>query len=145
MEYDPNFKLIETAKPFIEKIIAKRSNPLYMWKSFMHNINRYRQFAEDFPEKAEKALEKIQKGTIKVDIEDTDIRKLSLEIDRSSNRVAYGMLIAALLVTSAILVQVEKGPAVLGIPLLSFVSFFFAVMFLFILMASILRENLRHW
>ena len=144
LEYDPNFKLIETAKPFIEKLIAKRKNPFYVWKSFVHNIDRYRKFAEDFPEKAERLLEKVQTGSIKVDIEDTDIKKLSLEIDRSSNRVAYGLLIAAFLITSAILMQVEKGPTILGIPFLSFVSFFFASILIFILFVSILREKFRH-
>ena len=145
LEYDPNFRLAETSKPFIEKLIRKRTNPLYVWKGLMHNMNRYRKFVEDFPEKAERALDKIQRGTIKVDIEDTDIRKLSLEIDRSSNRVAYGLLISALLVTSAILINVEKGPSVLGIPLLAFLSFFFASLLVFILFVSILKEKLRHF
>ena len=145
IEYDPNFKIIDTAKPFIEKIIAKRSNPLYAWKSLVHNMSRYRKFAEEFPEKAEKALDKIQRGSIKVDIEDTDIKQLSLEIDRSSNRIAYGLLIAALLIVSAILIQVEKGPTILGIPFLSFFSFFFASILVFILFVSIVREKLRHW
>ncbi len=145
LEYDPNFKLVETAKPFIERVIARRKSPFYAWKSFVHNINRYKKFAEEFPEKAERALDKIQKGTIKVDIEDTDIKKLSLEIDRSSNRVAYGLLIAALLITSAILIQIEKGPTILGVPFLSFFSFFFASILVFVLFASIIRERLRHW
>jgi len=145
LEYDPKFKLIETAKPFIEKLMAKRASPFYKWKSFMHNAERYRRFAEEFPEKAEKALDKIQRGTIKVDIEDTDIKKLSLEIDRSSNRVAYGLLIAALLITSAILVNIEKGPTIVGIPILAFFGFVFASFLLFILFISIVREKFRHW
>ena len=145
LEYDPNFRLAETSRPFIEKLIMKRTNPLYVWKNLMHNMNRYRKFAEDFPEKAERALDRIQRGTIKVDIEDTDIRKLSLEIDRSSNRVAYGLLIAALLITTAILINVEKGPSVFGIPVLAFLSFFFASVLLFILFISIVREKLRHF
>lgn len=145
IEYDPNFKLIETAKPFIEGIIVKRKSPFYAWKSFVHNINRYKKFAEDFPEKVERALDKIQRGTIKVDIEDTDIKKLSLEIDRSSNRVAYGLLIAALLITSAILINVQKGPTILGVPFLSFFSFFFASILMFILFISIVREKFSHF
>ena len=145
LEYDPDFKLVETAKPFIEKIIAKRTSPFYIWKSFVHNISRYKKFADEFPEKAERALDKIQRGTIKVDIEDTDIKKLALEIDRSSNRVAYGLLIAALLITSAILVNINKDPTILGIPFLSFLSFLFASMFTFILFISIIREKFRHW
>src|SRR3989344_3788609 len=145
LDYDPNFNTIETAKPFIEKLVARRKNPLYAWKNIIHNIHRYRKFAEEFPEKAERALDKIQKGSIKVNIEDTDIKQLSMEIDRSSNRVAYGLLIAALLIVSAILIQVEKGPTILGIPFLSFFSFFFASIFLFVLFISILMEKFRHW
>ena len=145
IEYDPNFKLVETTKPFIEQLIAKRTNPIYIWKNLVHNMHKYRKFAEEFPEKAERALDRIQKGTIKVDIEDTDIKTLSLEIDRSSNRVAYGLLIAALLITSAILIQVEKGPTILGIPFLSFFSFLFASILVFTLFISIVRERFRHW
>ncbi|MEK6943502.1 MAG: AarF/ABC1/UbiB kinase family protein [Nanoarchaeota archaeon] len=145
LEYDPDFKLLENSKPFMEKLIAKRSNPMYVMKSFAHSMHRYKKFAEEFPEKAEKALDKIQRGTIKVDINDTDIKKLALELDRSSNRVAYGLLIAALLITSAILMNVEKGPTVMGIPILSFVSFVFASFFVFILFISIVRERMKHW
>ena len=145
IEYDPNFKLIETAKPFVERLIAKRKSPFYAWKSFVHNLHKYRKFAEEFPEKAERAIDKIQRGAIKVDIEDTGIRKLSLEIDRSSNRIAYGLLIAALLITSAILMNIEKGPTILGVPFLSFFSFFFASILMFTLFVSIIREKFRHF
>lgn len=145
LEYDPSFKLIETSRPFIERLVAKRSNPIYLWKKLVHDMHRYRRFAEEFPEKAEKALDKIQRGTIKVDIEDTDIKKLALEMDRSSNRIAYGLLIAAFLITSAILFQVESGPSVLGVPILSFFSFMFASLLSFVLGLSILRERFRHW
>ena len=145
IEYDPQFKLIETAKPFVEHLMAKRANPFYAWKSFVHNINRYKKFAEDFPEKAERVLDRLQRGSIKVDIEDTDIKKLSLEIDRSSNRVAYGLLIAALLIASAILMQTKQGPRILGTPILSFFSFFFASILVIILFVSILREKFSHY
>ncbi|MBI2656867.1 AarF/ABC1/UbiB kinase family protein, partial [Candidatus Woesearchaeota archaeon] len=145
IEYDPDFKLVETAKPFIEGLVAKRTSPLYIWKSFVHSMGKYRKFAEEFPEKAERALDKIQRGSIKVDIEDTDIKQLALEIDRSSNRIAYGFLIAALLIASAILINIEKGPTVLGTPFLSFLSFLVASIFIFILFVSIIKERFRHW
>jgi len=145
IEYDPNFKLIETARPFIEKVIAKRKNPLYIFKNLMHNMNRYKRFAEDLPEKVELALEKIQRGSIKVDIEDTNLKKLVKEIDISSNRITYGLLITSLLITSALLIQVHKGPTIFGIPFLSFFSFFLAATLAFILFISIVREKIRNW
>jgi ubiquinone biosynthesis protein len=145
LEYDPDFKLLDNSRPFLEKLIAKRSSPAYIMKSFAHNMHRYKKFAEEFPEKAEKALDKIQRGTIKVDLNDSDVKKLALELDRSSNRVAYGLLIASLLITSAILMNIEKGPTVMGIPILSFTSFIFASFFVLVLFISIVRERVRHW
>jgi len=145
IEYDPSFKLVETSRPFIEDLIAKRKNPLYVWKNFVQNINRYSKFAEEFPEKAERALTRMERGRIKVDLEDTDIKKLALEIDRSSNRVAYGLLIAALLIASAILFNIARGPTIFGIPILSVLSFFSATMLIFLLFVSIIRERFRHF
>ena len=144
LQFDPNFKIIDTTRPFIEEIIKKRSSPKYILKNFVYNMTKYRKLLEDFPEKAENVLNRIQRGTIKVDIADTDIKKLSIEIDRSSNRIAFGLLIAALLITSSILIQVEKGPKILGIPFLSFFSFLFASMLTFILFISIVKEKMRH-
>ncbi|HLG23996.1 MAG TPA: AarF/ABC1/UbiB kinase family protein [Candidatus Nanoarchaeia archaeon] len=144
LEYDPKFRLIESTEPMMKKIMLKRMNPLNRFKSLMHTSSRYRRMIEELPERAESVMDRIEKGSIKVDIEDTDIKKLSVELDRSSNRISYGMLIAALLVTSAILIQVERGPHILGVPWLSFVSFAFASFFLVVLFVSIIREKFRH-
>ncbi len=144
LEYDPNFNVVESAKPFVERIMLKRESPFYVLKSFVHNVHRYKKFAEDFPEKAEMALDKIQRGTFKIDIEETDIKKLALEMDRSSNRIAYGLLISAFLITSAILFQVEKSPKILEVPFLSFISFILAIILVFTLFLSIIKERFRH-
>jgi len=141
LEYDPNFKIIEASKPFIEKLIRQRSSPIYVLNSFIKNALKFKRFAETFPEKADKALEKIQKGIIKVDIEDTDIKKLSTEIDRSSNRVSYALLIAALLIVGAIMTQISRGPVIFNISLLALLSFLGAGFLSIMLFFSILREE----
>ena len=141
LEYDKNFKIIEASKPFIEKLIRQRSSPIYVLNSFIKNALKFKRFAETFPEKADKALEKIQKGIIKVDIEDTDIKKLSTEIDRSSNRVSYALLIAALLIVGAIMTQISRGPVIFNISLLALLSFLGAGFLSIMLFFSILREE----
>ena len=141
LEYDPNFKIVEASKPFIEKLIRQRTSPVYIFNNFIKNALRFKRFAEKLPEETEKALKKIQTGTIKVDIEDTDIRMLSAEIDKSSNRVAYAMLIAALLIVGAIMMQISKGPMIFKIPLLSLLSFLGAGLLALMLFFSILGEE----
>jgi len=143
IEYDPNFSLFLSSRPFMEKLIAKRYNPVYVFNNFIKNMVKFRKFAEDLPEQTTKALEKIEKGTIKVDIEDTDIRTLSKEIDRSGNRVAYSMLIAALLIASAVTINFGD-PFIFGIPLIPIAGFFGASILTFILISSIFKEKMLH-
>ena len=140
LEYDPTFNIIESSKPFIEKLIRQRYNPLYQFNAFMKNMVRFRKFAEELPDQTSRALRRIEKGSIKVDIEDTDIQKLSLEIDRSGNRVAYSMLIAALLIVGALTIN-SGASFVLNVPLIPFLSFIAALILSLILLFSILREK----
>ncbi|MCH8003031.1 MAG: AarF/ABC1/UbiB kinase family protein [Nanoarchaeota archaeon] len=141
IEYDPKFNLVENSKPFIEKLIARRYNPVYVFNNFMKNMLRFKKFAEELPDQTSKALKKIEKGTIKVDIEDTDVKKLSMEIDKSGNRVAYSMLIAALLIVAALTIN-YGNPFILNMPLIPFLSFLVALVLLLILFFSILKEKI---
>tara|TARA_Y100000310_G_scaffold47186_1_gene43790 strand:+ start:17513 stop:19186 length:1674 start_codon:yes stop_codon:yes gene_type:complete len=140
LEYNPKFDLVESSRPFLEKLVRQRYNPIYQFNSFMKNMMRFRKFAEEFPDKTSRALERIEKGTMKVDIEDTDIKTLSLEIDRSGNRVAYSMLIASLLIVGALTIDSGK-PFVLNVPLIPFLSFSAAFILSLILLVSILKEK----
>ena len=140
LEYDPKFNLVSNSKPFIEKLIARRYNPTHMFNNFMKNMMKFKKFTEELPDQTSKALKRIEKGTLKVDIEDTDIKKLSLEIDRSGNRVAYSMLIAALLIVAALTINFG-APIIFNMPLIPLLSFSLAMILSLILFFSILREK----
>ena len=140
LEYDPAFSIVESSRPFIEKLMRQRYNPIYQFNQFMKNMVKFKRFAEQLPDQTTRALKKIEKGTIKVDIEDTDIKKLSLEIDKSGNRVAYSMLIAALLIVAALTINFGE-PFILNVPLIPFLSFLAAFILSIILLISILKEK----
>jgi ubiquinone biosynthesis protein len=141
LKYNPNFKLIDSARPFVENLMLRRLNPLNIMQSFAKNSLKLGRFMETFPDEATKALKKIQKGTIKVDLSDTDIKKLSVEIDRSSNRIAYSMLLAAFIIAGSVTIGMDMGPRIFDLPIVSFLSFSFAAVFAAILLISILNEE----
>ncbi len=141
LEYNPNFPIVEKARPFLEKLIVKRYSPKEQLKSLMHETHKYKRFMQQFPEKATRALETLQRGKIQIHLEDTDISRLSHEIDKSSNRIAYSLVIAGLLIASAFLVQVERGAFFYDVPIVAFVTFIPAAVLGFVLIFSILREK----
>ena len=140
LEYDPDFRLVQSSRPFIEKLMRQRYSPVAVFNSFMKNMLKFRKFAEEFPDQASNALKRIEKGRIKVDIEDTDITKLSMEIDKSGNRVAYSMLIAALLIVGALTIN-YGSPSLFNLPPIPLFSFIVASILSFVLLFSILKEK----
>ena len=141
LEYDPQFPIIEKAKPFIEKLLLKRYSPKEQLKGMMHEVKKYKKFIQQFPDKASRALDTLERGKLEIHLEDTDISRLSHEIDKSSNRIAYGLVISGLLIASSYLVQIEKGPFVYGIPLIAFGTFVAAAILGFVLLISIIRDR----
>ena len=122
LEYDPNFTLTKVAGPYVESLIKKQIIRDAMGKGMWRDFLRYKKLFSEFPDRVTNALERIQKGTIKIDVEDSDVGRLGLEIDKSSNRLTYGIIIAALLITGALLKDVGQ-PIYGGVSLIS-LSFF---------------------
>jgi len=140
LEYDPDFRFVDSSRPFLERLIKREYNIKSMTNDFMKTLVKFKKFLEELPDNATKALKKIQQGKVDVDIEDTDIKTLSLEIDKSSNRLAYGMIIAALIVAGAWVMDLGK-PILFGMPFVSLFSFLIAIILAVVLFKSILDER----
>ena len=145
LEYNPEFNIVEATKPFLENLLKKRASPAYIFKHFLHNFNRYKRLADNLPEKANKALDNLSEGKFQIEVRDQEINKLAVEMDRSSNRITFGLIIAGLLVTSAMTIQFDKGPVFYDIPFISILSFGIAVFLSLMLFISILREKHAHF
>jgi hypothetical protein len=71
---------------------------------------------------------------------DTDIQQLSLGIDKSSDRLTYGMIIAALLVSGSLTINIGEK-FIYDLPLISLVCFIAAIILGITLLVSIMREE----
>ncbi len=64
-----------------------------------------------------------------------------LELDRASNRVAFSLIIAALIVGSSFILTLSTGPMFFGYPLLGIVGYSFAGVLGIWLVIAILRSG----
>ena len=133
LKYDPGFNFTKNVEPFVKELEVMRYDPKYVVNDLFKKAGRFSRFIQDFPDETSKLMRKMQEGKIKFEIEDTDIKTLSREIDRSSNRIAYGMIIAALLIAGALTLQHAQ--------LISYSCFVVAASLGFILLVSIIRER----
>src|SRR3989338_3940950 len=140
--YYPDFRFTEMAMPFMEKMVEKKYEPGNMLVSGLRNLVSLRRTLEKLPKQTSRVLDNLEKGRIKIEMKDKDVERLSFELDKSSNRVSYGMIIAALLVSGSLLVSFGK-PVIWNISLISTILFSFAAFLGIILIISIFNEGGR--
>ncbi len=115
---DPEFRLIEALKPYARRSGLRDFEP----KQVLRNIRTAMQGAGDLasrlPEDINTVLTKFRQGKFQMRIHHEHLENLTNTLDKSSNRVSFALIIAALLIGSSMLVA-QQG-TVLG--LISFQS-----------------------
>lgn len=112
IKYDPGYNFIRMTKPVLRTIMLKKYSPENIKKTVKKNALAYSELLSDIPEKAGRFLDTISKGAIAVDIEDKDVGTLSKEMEKSAGNIALGFIVAALIVGSALIWQIETQPLI---------------------------------
>lgn len=139
MWVDPEFDFLEYSRPILAGILRKQKRPDRLIKTFMSKSQDMAYKMSQLPGEALDLIDQVKHGAIKVDMAYTDIRHVGMDINKSSNRMSYAMIIAALVVAGALLVEIQ--PAIYGYSIFSIVSLTGAGLLILMLFASILREG----
>jgi len=138
---DPDFNFIDFARPIVDKIKEERTSPNYVLDTLKKNLFMLKTGMLNLPEELIKTLKSLQQGKVKVDLEDSDIKRFSAEVDRSSNRITYGIVIASLIIASALIMLAKLPPFLFGLPWLGIVFLIIAIIVTFFLIISISKEE----
>jgi len=139
LRYCLDFRIIESTKPFLKKL--KRYNLKKTKTDIVSTGWKYKDLIKTFPDKTSRLFKRLETGSIKIDIEDKDVKNLTSEIDKSSNRLTYGIIIASLVIGSALLSYIGKGPMLYDISIFSIFGFVIAVVLSAVLAISIIKEK----
>ena len=80
-------------------------------------------------------------ATVKVDIDNKDLKHFTRELDASSNRVTLGLIIGSLVVGAGLIILSGIPPALFGVPLMAWLLVLVACMLSMALTISIIREQ----
>ena len=139
-EYYPEYNFVEICKPEIEKLLKKRTSPTYLYNYVRENIHEIKRFFKAIPKDAKGIINLVKKGiNVNVDVENRDVREFTKEIDRSSFRLTYGLLISSLIIAAFLTLVAKQPPIFLGMPLLGIICIVIALILAFALLISIVK------
>ena len=137
----PEFNMTVQARPFVENLLKSRYSPKKIAMEIRKFAKDLYRFKSTFPKDLNIILSKIKKGTLSIDFEHQGLENLILHMDKVSNRIAFSLIIAALVIGSSIIMQTDKGPLFLWFPVLGVIGFIVASIFGLGLAIAILRSG----
>ena len=140
-QLDPDFNMIGHLRPFMERLLRERATPGHLSKELLRTAQAYGALARNLPHDVKELLNRIKRNKFKIDLEHRGLERLIADIDKSSNRLSFSLLIAALVVGSSLIMQTDKGPLLFGFPVLGFLGYSIAGFLGLWLAIAILRSG----
>jgi ubiquinone biosynthesis protein len=140
-DLDPGFEPLERLGPLVRQLaagrvsLARTARQLQGWMEEVHGL------VAELPREARFLLRKLQRNQLTLNLEHRDLDRLIDELDRSSNRLSFSLVIGALIVGSSLVLQSATGPRVFGFPLLALLGFLAAAFLGFWLAIGIVRSG----
>ncbi|MEW6119531.1 MAG: AarF/UbiB family protein [Pseudomonadota bacterium] len=125
-QLDPSFHMIDHVTPFVERIIQQRYTPGALMARGRKSLREALEVLADLPRDLRHLLRDARRGRVKVDLDLKRLDHFGHQLDRASNRLTMGILTASLVVGSSIIMTVEGGPELFGLPLFGLLGFLIA-------------------
>ncbi len=99
----PELNLVEHLRPYARKLAAEQVSPSRLLKRGRHALRDAVNLAENLPDDLHDILEKFRLGHFQMHFHHEHLEDLIHTLDRSSNRISFGLVIAGLVVGSSLL------------------------------------------
>ena len=140
-QLDPDINLMEISRPYAERLIKRRLQPKRILRDLIKNVSNLSKIMKFLPSQVNTLFKKLIKGELKIEFEHVGLDSLIREIDRSSNRIAFGLIISSIIVGSSIVMSLQTGPIIYGYPVIGVIGFVSAGVMGLGLVISILKSG----
>ncbi len=140
-QLDPEFDMMAEAEPFLRRAMLARYAPGALFNRGIQELTSAIDLMTGLPRELRKLINTAQKGSVKFKVEIERLDQLTDRLDRSASRLTMGIVVAALIMGSSIVMTVKGGPTLLGLPFFGFLGFLGAVIGGVWLLLSIWRSG----
>ncbi len=141
MMLDPNFEMIEHAKPFFKKYQLSRLNPKRIAAELYDSGEEFFYLIREIPGDLRDILKLAKQGRIKIEFEHHGLGPMITTLDRISNRISFAIVLAAQIVGSSLVVLADIPPQWNDISIIGLAGFLLAGVMGFWLLLSMLRHG----
>jgi len=122
-QLDPDFDMVAEAAPFLRRAMLARYAPDALAKRGWAAATGALDIVTGLPQDLRQLLRAARRGKFNVHVDVTRLNQFGHQLDRAASRLTVGVVTAALIIASSIVMTVEGGPTLMGLPLFGFMGF----------------------
>lgn len=138
---DPRFDMIARATPFIQQVMMDRFKPQRLTEDAGDLALRLLQFLQQFPKDLLEIAGLLRQQKLGLQLRHEGLDRVLATSDQISNRISFAIIIAALVIGSALIVISKTPPLFYGISLIGIIGFLAAALMGVWLLVAILKKG----
>ncbi len=120
---DPDFDMAGEAAPFLRRAMLARYSPSTLARQGARTLADAAQILAVLPRDIRRLMRSARRGDVKLNLDINHLDAFGIELNRATNRLTVGVVLAALIVGSSIALTVDGGPQLLGLPAFGLLGF----------------------
>ena len=138
---DPDCAPIEIISPKLKRLFLDKLSPAHLARSLGTNAYHLSTFLHQGPQMLRRLLRNLMRGQTRLIFRHDGLDNFITELDRSSNRIAFSVVTAAIILASSVIMLAKVGPMWGTMPVLGLIGFVMAAIGGIWLLISILRSG----
>ena len=140
-ELYPELNIVEEAEPFVKKLALERWKPHVLWRDLRRNFSTLFTLQRELPLRLRQIVEKIDRGELNIRFQHANLGGLRSTLENITNRLTLGIIVAALIVASSMIITTGVKPLLFGFPALGIIGYLVSGVLGLWLIYNILRSR----
>ncbi|WP_020005653.1 ABC1 kinase family protein [Brachyspira innocens] len=133
---DKDVKLIEHIKPFAFRYVKEQIKPDNILKQLKKLVTDYSHILKQLPSDFSDLVSVMKKGSMKIQLEHKNLESLSTTLDGLADRLSYSIVLASLIMASALIITSKMPPLFHGTSVIGMIGFGLSAIMGFIMIIS---------
>lgn len=140
-QLDPDFDIVSSTAPFLKQVMLAHYAPANVIRRSLHTLSGAGSLLAGLPQDLRQLLRAARRGKLHIQVEVLPLKQFGQQVDRAASRLALAIVTAALIIGSAIVIDVKGEYSLQGLSSLGLIGLLGAVFVGLWLLISILRSG----
>ena len=137
----PDLNVVMEAKKYISRLAMERFKPESLWRSLRFTFSQFLSIQRELPNRLESILNKADQGELTLGFRHENLGGLRNTLDNITNRLTFGIIIAAMIIGSSMIITTGIGPLLFGFPALGVIGYLISGVLGLWLVINIIRKR----